>query len=173
MHHQTYCRNKCHMRIFYMCQVVQDPFFKSGFPSLLQWVDININIGSKSDSKCSWLVLGRPVSFLHVGHTPLRVADSGVGNALLRFRCGAKDALVEFWLADWDTPLFTLTAYDTRRTVLSLTRDDCDRTVVSEALAKAVVSVDSSPRVRLWAQQRGVPVFEGEDALFWAVWHLL
>jgi len=115
----------------------------------------------------------RPVSFLHVGHTPLRVADSGVGNALLRFRCGAKDALVEFWLADWDTPLFTLTAYDTRRTVLSLTRDDCDRTVVSEALAKAVVSVDSSPRVRLWAQQRGVPVFEGEDALFWAVRHLL
>lgn len=115
----------------------------------------------------------QPVSFLHVGPTPLRAADSGVGNALLRFRCGAKDALIEFWLADWGTPLFTLSAYDTRRTVLSLTRDDCQRTVVSEALAKAVVSVDASPQVRLWAQQRGIPVFEGEDALFWAVRHLL
>lgn len=115
----------------------------------------------------------QPVSFLHVGPTPLRAADSGVANALLRFRCGEKDALIEFWLADWGTPLFTLSAYDTRRTVLSLTRDDCNRTLVSETLAKAVVSVDSSPQVRLWAQQRGIPVFEGKDALFWAVRHLL
>ena len=38
-----------HMCIFYMCQVVQDPFLKSWFSSLLLWVDINSKIRSKND----------------------------------------------------------------------------------------------------------------------------
>ena len=37
------------MCIFSMCQVVEGPFLKSGFSSLLRRVDIDIKIGSRND----------------------------------------------------------------------------------------------------------------------------
>ena len=37
------------MCIFSICQVVEGPFLKSGFSSLLRRVDINIKIGSRND----------------------------------------------------------------------------------------------------------------------------
>ena len=52
------------MCIFSMCQVVEGPFLKSGFSSLLRRVDINIKIGSKNYSNILYDFLIKYLHFL-------------------------------------------------------------------------------------------------------------
>ena len=42
-----------------------------------------------------------------------------------------------------------------------------------ETLLKAVVSLDGSQEVRVFAKYVGVPVFEGPEAVYWCLRHYL
>ena len=109
----------------------------------------------------------------HLGGGPLsndRVL-LGVDRLALRFVCGVQQYLVELWTAQLSTPRFTVNAYDTSFVFASLAREDVAGAQKFETLLKAVVSLDGSHQVRVYAKYLGVPLFEGPDALYWCLRH--
>lgn len=109
----------------------------------------------------------------HLGGGPLHNDDVllGVDRLALRFVCGAQHNLIELWTAGLSTPRFTVNAYDTSFVFASLARQDVQHAQKFENLLKAVVSLDDSQEVRVYAKYLGVPLFEGSDALYWCLRH--
>lgn len=97
----------------------------------------------------------------------------GVRRLTLRLACGANNTYVELWTAKLSTPKFTVDAYETNLVIASLQREDIDSVQKFEHLLKAVISLDASDEVRVYAKLLRVPLFEGEDALFWCVRHFV
>lgn len=97
----------------------------------------------------------------------------GVRRLTLKLSCGEQDTLVEMWTAKLSTPKFTVDAYETKLVIASLARSDIESARKFEHLLKAVISLDGSNEVRVYAKSLGVPLFQGQDALFWCVRHLV
>lgn len=95
----------------------------------------------------------------------------GVDRLALRFVCGEQHNLIELWTAGLHTPKFTVDAYDTSFVFASLARQDVSCAHKFETLLKAVVSLDNSEEIRVYAKYLGVPLFEGPDALYWCLRH--
>ena len=93
----------------------------------------------------------------------------GVRHRSLDLWCGADRVFVDAWVATIDTPLFTVDAYETTCTLGTLTRSDVSAARRFESLFTAIVSLDGSEKVRGFARELGVPLFEGDAALFWAL----
>ena len=89
----------------------------------------------------------------------------------LLFRCGDTKALLDVWSATLDTPLFTVNAYDTKFTIASLRKEDIFAADPFSARLRVVVSLDDSREVREFASALRVALFEGPDALYWALHH--
>jgi len=109
----------------------------------------------------------------HLGGGPLCNDDVllGVDRVALRFACGVQHNLIELWTAQLNTPRFTVDAYDTSFVFASLTRQDVAHAKKFETLLKAVVSLDGSEEIRVYAKYLRVPLFEGSDALYWCMRH--
>lgn len=117
----------------------------------------------------------------HVGSRPFCDAGAsdeesnafsiGVDRIALRFTCGAQQNLVELWTARLPIPKFTVEAYDTSFVFASLARQDIEQARKFKSLLKAVVSLDESDEVRVYAKYLGVPLFEGPEALYWCLRH--
>lgn len=97
--------------------------------------------------------------------------DVGVDRIALHFTCGVQQLLLELWTARLSIPKFTVDAYDTSFVFASLTRQDIEHARKFESLLKAIVSLDGSQEVRVFAKYLGVPVFEGPEALYWCLRH--
>lgn len=97
--------------------------------------------------------------------------DIGVDRIALHFTCGAQQLLLELWTARLSIPKFTVDAYDTSFVFASLTRQEIEQARKFESLLKAIVSLDDSQEVRVYAKYLGVPVFEGPEALYWCLRH--
>ena len=98
-------------------------------------------------------------------------ASLGVNRLSVQLACGVQRFLVEVWTAGFTTPSFTVSAYDTSFVFASLARQDINAVQKFSSLLKAIVSLDNSQEVRVYAKFLGVPVFEGADALFWCLRH--
>lgn len=109
----------------------------------------------------------------HLGRGPLHNDNLlfGVDRLALQLTCGLQQFLVELWTAQLSTPRFTVNAYDTSFVFASLAHEDVASAKKFETLLKAVVSLDGSDQVRVYAKYLGVPLFEGPDALYWCLRH--
>lgn len=97
--------------------------------------------------------------------------EFGVDRTALQFTCGVQQLLLELWTARLSIPKFTVDAYDTSFVFASLARQDIAGARKFETLLKAVVSLDGSQEVRVFAKYVGVPVFEGPEAVYWCLRH--
>ena len=109
----------------------------------------------------------------HLGGGPLQHGGValGVDRVAVKLSCGVQQLLVEVWIAPLSTPAFTVDAYDTSFVFASLARQDIDSAQKFSNKLKAIVSLDGSDEVRVYATYLGVPVFEGPDALYWCLRH--
>ena len=99
----------------------------------------------------------------------------GVDHQFLRFSFGSSCRFVGLWSSNLCTPRFTVDGYVSKNTtvVASLRADDLESCLPLADLFEIVVSVDGSRRMREFATDRGLVLFEGADALFWAVHRVL
>lgn len=133
------------------------------------------------DTGCAVLPARPSHIAFHVGSCTFRDAsggdeesndfDIGVNRIALQFTCGVQQNLIELWTARLSIPKFTVDAYDTSFVFASLTQQEIEQARKFESLLKAVVSLDESDEVRVYAKYLGVPVFEGPEALYWCLRH--
>lgn len=117
-------------------------------------------------------------SVLHLGDAGvLRDPDCliGVDHQFLRFSFGTSCRFVGVWNTNFCTPRFTVDAYihENNTVVASLSSDDLVNCLPFADLFEIVVSVDASQQVRDFAFDRDLILFEGVDALYWTVHHIL
>ena len=117
-------------------------------------------------------------SVLHFGDAGV-LHDSGclvgVDHQFLRFSFGSSCRYVGLWNSNFSTPRFTVDGYvnENNTVVASLCADNLAACLPLADLFQIVVSVDGSQRVRDFAAERGLVLFEGVDALYWAVHRVL
>lgn len=99
----------------------------------------------------------------------------GVEHSFCRFRFGHSVKLIGVWSSSFETPRFTVDAYLSENTtvIALLSEEDIAVCQAFENLFQSVVSLDSSEVVKQFATSRGLPLFEGLDALYWAFYHTL
>ena len=98
----------------------------------------------------------------------------GVTHRTLEFVCGDDVRVVDAWVSTLDTPLFTIEGgYDTRTTLAVLRADDVPEARRLSHLITGVVSLDASAAVSRFAAQLTVPLFGGDNALYWGLHHAI
>lgn len=117
-------------------------------------------------------------SILHLGNGGVLFNPDcllGVEHQFLRFSFGSSQRFVGIWNSSFSTPRFTVEAYKSEQNtvIVSLSAEDLQNCLPFADLFELVVSVDESEEVENFAAERDLVLFEGVDALYWAVYHTL
>ena len=91
------------------------------------------------------------------------------------FAFGRTHLAVEVWSANLDTPYFTVDAYidKKRKLLLSVSKNSLYKARRFLHKASAVVLLDDHPDTLAFANSANCPVFQGNDALYWAFREIL
>lgn len=117
-------------------------------------------------------------SILHLGNGGVLYNPDcliGVEHQFLRFSFGSTRRFVGIWNTSFSTPRFTVEAYESEKNtvIASLSAEDLENCLPFADLFELVVSIDGSREVENFAAERDLVLFEGVDALCWAVHHTL
>ena len=113
-------------------------------------------------------------SVLHLGNGGVLYNPDcllGVEHQFLRFSFGNSRRFVGVWNSSFSTPRFTVEGYksDNNTVIVSLSAEDIEDSLPFADLFELVVSIDSSEQVYTFASDRNLVLFEGVDALYWAI----